>query len=852
MRTSLGRIESYTILTFISIIILIFLLPAAFSIPQWSQNSTTPSLPTWYDAETDINYSFRITWTDSIGGTGIISNVTFESNFSTVPRNYTIGVNITGSNNTQGIWWVNLTDLPAMNFTYRWYAKNTTDIDYTNSSNQLTYTIQKYPDLWGVGGSSNNISAGAKYPFVSNITYNENNRGDSDCVHMLWRNSTNIINGSTVNDIAILPAGTTVYEYNRTECQNYTAASSGTASYSIGKGAHRISILLNSSSSNQTYEKGSIANITIVSNATIDNITANMTIYTNFTGSNQSVSSLSGSILNSLYNLTDTSSLALGTYIISANASETANYSSSSNSSLILTVIDSTPPTIRLYDYTNATFKKSGNSLNLNISVSDNSVLNANCTVRISNSSSATNISGVTNAKSGWCNGTITVPSDIGGDGNKTINITFYDGNNTGVNSSFAVQLDNVAPAILIYNFSNASSKKPRDTINLNMSASDISGVTGNCYVYVNETNATVNGISYSSGWCNGTITVPSASTFPADGNYTLKVNASDVSGNIGINSSFVIYIDRTAPSVGISISPTTPYVGDTIQISASASDASGIASQSVTITKPNGASAGVGGTYVPDQGGTHTAAITATDNSGNSASASVTFTVYQTSGSLPPSSLSSSAKTSTFTRILPGEAKTMAVDGNIGIIQIEVSVKSTADDITITVKKLDKKPDYVTAIPDKLYRYFELSHQNIQDKIEKVKIKFKVEKSWINTNNIDESTIILNRYSGSQWNKLPTTKLSGDANYTYLEAESPGLSIFAVSGEEKIILVPKEKPAENMTIQEEEKLPEKTEEVEEKPKVSFLIYVISIVVIVLLMIVFFVIKKLKRKRKSE
>ena len=54
-----------------------------------------------------------------------------------------------------------------------------------------------------------------------------------------------------------------------------------------------------------------------------------------------------------------------------------------------------------------------------------------------------------------------------------------------------------------------------------------------------------------------------------------------------------------------------------------------------------------------------------------------------------------------------------------------------------------------------------------------------------MNANNINKSTVALNRYSGNAWNKLQTTEMSDDGTVVLYEAISPGLSIFAVSGEQ-------------------------------------------------------------------
>jgi hypothetical protein len=71
----------------------------------------------------------------------------------------------------------------------------------------------------------------------------------------------------------------------------------------------------------------------------------------------------------------------------------------------------------------------------------------------------------------------------------------------------------------------------------------------------------------------------------------------------------------------------------------------------------------------------------------------------------------------------------------------------------------------------------------NFDKDITKVKIRFKVEKSWISANDINVATIALYRYANT-WNKLDTAKLSEDSSYVYFEAITPGFSYFAISGE--------------------------------------------------------------------
>ena len=119
-------------------------------------------------------------------------------------------------------------------------------------------------------------------------------------------------------------------------------------------------------------------------------------------------------------------------------------------------------------------------------------------------------------------------------------------------------------------------------------------------------------------------------------------------------------------------------------------------------------------------------------------------------------------------------------------ITYISIHVKNSVNDIKILIKKLPGKPTSVIhELTGKVYHYIQIDKENITDAdINKTLIKFRVEKSWISSNRINVSTIALNRYT-NKWEKLPTRKISEDATDVYFEAESPGLSVFAITGEE-------------------------------------------------------------------
>ncbi len=183
----------------------------------------------------------------------------------------------------------------------------------------------------------------------------------------------------------------------------------------------------------------------------------------------------------------------------------------------------------------------------------------------------------------------------------------------------------------------------------------------------------------------------------------------------------------------------------------------------------------------------------------------------------------------------------------DMAVSRIEITVKNSVSNIQIIVTKLDSKPaSIVHEITGKVYHYIKMTKTNINDtNINKTKISFKVERSWINSSNINESTIVLNRYADNKWNRLSTIQTSSDGTYIYYEAESPGMSVFAISGEEKIT-APAAAP--------EEKKPEETKpagetiaEVSKKPLTY--VYLIIGFVVIAAAVFFFKRKDLMTKR---
>ncbi|MBI2971929.1 MAG: PGF-pre-PGF domain-containing protein [Candidatus Aenigmarchaeota archaeon] len=115
---------------------------------------------------------------------------------------------------------------------------------------------------------------------------------------------------------------------------------------------------------------------------------------------------------------------------------------------------------------------------------------------------------------------------------------------------------------------------------------------------------------------------------------------------------------------------------------------------------------------------------------------------------------------------------------------KISVTVVNAVKNIQIIVEKPADKPAEVTNPSETVYHYLKVDKTNFTDSdVSSATIDFQVEKAWLTANNIDESTVALNRYESSGWRKLTTTKLSSNTTHVSYSAQSPGLSVFAITG---------------------------------------------------------------------
>lgn len=121
----------------------------------------------------------------------------------------------------------------------------------------------------------------------------------------------------------------------------------------------------------------------------------------------------------------------------------------------------------------------------------------------------------------------------------------------------------------------------------------------------------------------------------------------------------------------------------------------------------------------------------------------------------------------------------------------IEYDALRTLMKTTTTVEELKRKSTFVPRLPlEKTYKSFNVwlgdKGGGRQTYIANGLIGFRVEKSWINNNSINESLVTLQLYDKS-WEPLYTEKVGEDNYYSYFRSKTPSYSFFAITYTGKI-----------------------------------------------------------------
>ena len=122
------------------------------------------------------------------------------------------------------------------------------------------------------------------------------------------------------------------------------------------------------------------------------------------------------------------------------------------------------------------------------------------------------------------------------------------------------------------------------------------------------------------------------------------------------------------------------------------------------------------------------------------------------------------------------------------GVLRVSIDVTNNVANVTLTIRDTSLKESGPTDA--KNYKSFDITATNLNDQdLNSVKIRFKVDKNWLTSNQVQENDVSLYRYADGTWNKLPTVQFGYDDAYVYYEATSPGLSSYVIAGKTSLSL---------------------------------------------------------------
>ncbi|WP_440955921.1 NosD domain-containing protein [Methanosarcina sp. Mfa9] len=151
---------------------------------------------------------------------------------------------------------------------------------------------------------------------------------------------------------------------------------------------------------------------------------------------------------------------------------------------------------------------------------------------------------------------------------------------------------------------------------------------------------------------------------------------------------------------------------------------------------------------------------------------------------------------------------------------------RTSAGTVTGKVEALKGLPETVPEAPEcAIYQYMNIvvgsQFFGESGTFEGAVIDFKVPRTWMEENMIDEASIVLNRFHDDAWASLATEKTGEDAEFLYFRAKTPGFSYYSITGEKTgaVTITPAETPGSGGEAQKitGKEVPKATSEEEKK-----------------------------------
>ena len=128
-----------------------------------------------------------------------------------------------------------------------------------------------------------------------------------------------------------------------------------------------------------------------------------------------------------------------------------------------------------------------------------------------------------------------------------------------------------------------------------------------------------------------------------------------------------------------------------------------------------------------------------------------------------------------------PQEISILRPDMPLEKVTIEVDEEFTR--VELVFRNSERPPAGTPEPQRKVRRYIEVDHPEIaNERVTSAKLTFKVERAWLQEQGASRQDVVLTRFADGAWQDLPTTHVRSDESFDHFEADSAGLSVFAIT----------------------------------------------------------------------
>jgi PGF-pre-PGF domain-containing protein len=404
-----------------------------------------------------------------------------------------------------------------------------------------------------------------------------------------------------------------------------------------------------------------------------------------------------------------------------------------------------------------------------------------------------------------WSDNTnITVPVNTSagiGDFNYTIQYNDSAGN-SGIQDTVNINITDETPPIL------SDNTPATGTTDLTPPTISIKATDGGTYVNASSANMTVDGmqvvLTHTSSGITYTFSNDTTTTYNHGDTVNVTFSVSDNAGHIS-NKSWMFYIDNVAPMISIT-SPANNSSTSGITVSGTVNGTG--SPPDITVTNSTGIDTTLTdfSASVPLLMGVNIIYANVSDQAGNTNTSFINITRIEpvvSSSSGGGGSSVGGGSSEAYENIEAKETQRVFVSKHN---QIEFLFEKNENDIEYIKYRALKNTGIVSATIEILKDTSTIAGQppsgivykNInmwvgkkgyatEKNMENPVIGFKVEKKWIESNDLEHGSITLNRYYNEEWIPLPTSKTNESASYIYFESQTSGFSPFAITGPKKL-----------------------------------------------------------------